>query len=188
MQLFLVFIACWLLFSSSLPPCICDEAPATATTGVTEVTWAFCFLCQSKSAHVEQNIWSENTCLLKHKLLVLPGAFVRISDHGEVGRESTWTINFSRDAGEMLNDSDEIKCRNSLLVLPRSRCSAKTKARILLNTFLLSALGLPEAEVVSGSLCLKTPNGWMNSFSTCPNFSWNLLQGIFCVCFLFMRL
>lgn len=92
------------------------------------------------------------------------GAFVRISDHGEMGRESTWTIKSSRDAGEVLNDSDEMKCRNSLLVLPRSKCSAKAKARIPFNPFLLSALGLPEAEVASGSLCLETTDGWIISF------------------------
>lgn len=186
MQLFLAFIACWLLLSSSLPPYFCDEASVSA--GVTEVIWAFWCLCQNKSTHIGQNIWLENTCLLKHKLFVLHCASVRISDHREVGRGSTWTINSSRDAGEMLNDSDEIKCRNSLLVLPRSRFSAKAKARIPLNTFLLSALGLPEADVVSGSLCLKTTDGWIHSFSTCPDFSWNLLQGIFCVCVLFMRI
>lgn len=132
-----MFIACWLLLSCSLPPYICDEASVTVSAGVTEVRCAFWCLCQSKSAHTEQNTWLENTCLLKHKLLVLHGAFVRISDHGELGRESTWTINSSRDAGKMFNDSDEIKCRKSLLVLPRSRCSAEAKARIPLNTFFL---------------------------------------------------
>lgn len=94
--------------------------------------------------------------------------------------ESTWTINFSRDAGEMLNESDEIKCQNTLLVLPRSRCSAKAKARIPLNTFLLSALGLPEAEAVSGSVF---ENHWMDSFSlNLPKFFLKYVTGnILCV-------
>lgn len=140
---------------------------------MTEVRLSFLLsvLCQNKSVYIEQNIWLEHTCLLKHKLLLFHGAFVRISEHEEMGREGPWTINSFRDAGEMLNDSDEIKCQNSLLVLPRSRCSAKAKARIPLNTFLVSTLGLPEAEVVSGSLCLKTTDGWINSFSACPDFS-----------------
>lgn len=92
------------------------------------------------------------------------GVFVRISGHGEIGRENTWTINFSRDAREMLNDSDEVKCRKSLLVLPSSRCSAKARGHASLSLKYLPsfrqavALGLPEA-VVSGSLCSKTTDG-----------------------------
>lgn len=62
----------------------------------------FCFLCRSRSAHIQHVVLLENTCLLKHKFFVLNGGFVRISDHGEMGRESTWTIIFSRDAREML--------------------------------------------------------------------------------------
>lgn len=77
-----------------------------------------------------------------------------------MGRQSAWTINFSRGAREMFNDSDEIKYLNSFLVLPGSICLAKAKARGHANlsfenfTPLWQAvvLGLPEAEVVSGSL------------------------------------
>lgn len=84
-----------------------------------------------------------------------------------MGRESTWPINFSRDAREMLNDSCEIKCWNSVLLLPSSRWLAKAKARghvslsleYLPSFWQALALGLPEAEVVSGSMCSKATDG-----------------------------
>lgn len=64
-------------------------------------------------------------------------------------------------------NSDEIKCWNCLLVLSSSRCLAKAKARghaslsleYLPPFWQAVALGLPEAEVVSGSLCSKTTDG-----------------------------
>lgn len=126
------------------------------------------FACSAKAGQhaFSRSSWSK-TLVCWNTSFVFNGVFVKISDHGEMGRESTWPINFSRDAREMLNDSCEIKCRNSVLLLPSSRWLAKAKARghvslsleYLPSFWQALALGLPEAEVVSGSLCSKATDG-----------------------------